>query len=872
MNLTADDPEGRELQLKGCDLEVKGPSSLNLDLSLVTSDDLQLVLEAGDYEVKLDGDCFFETTEESEPEILPAQLLSDRVQKATVKPEQVSQVTFAFLVQNQEVILDTGDLDVDFQVFFENCKEGEKRAISCSKEGMLGDSTLVCQNGKFVEDGQGCVVSTTPPTAAENTVALCLDQSDNDDDGLVDCQDPDCETPLKAAGLSGDLCAATQRRWVGFDGAKEGEPASAVLNTEESKGSRMVFDVAMTGYFTELRAAPHGEIFEKISVPGAARGRDAGTPDLPSIQFDVGVPLGRDFGDDVKFQVQTIKTEDVEGANIWPVVYPSTDTRGAPDSSPEVFVQDQKVYQSSEFPVSRREGVVRGLNLKNGKTVGQVRVPLASLDPSAQKLSLVTKARIILLVPGQYETQPPVSREKFREFEIGLINWRLIKEFYPWSPIFCDRYLAIYPDDSYEAALRPLLSQKRRQGMFVKKTEMSEIESTYGLGCGAIRATIADFEATTPDYCDTYALLVGDTDTIPLCTAPTGDPTDDLYASTDGDDLDEEVYLGRLSVNDPTDLEHQVSKILAYSDSPALFFDYGSSLLWAHKEGAPGKYVGAHETVRTTAYAVSPTFTAHYGSVAGTTDLNVVSMVNNGMGIVAYRGHGSSSSTATGWNQTSEYFNDIDVAMLENPMNKSPVLWSFACTNSKLTQEDSISELWMSMTDTLDNPVGSVSAYGATEPSYTDQNHILDQWMFRAVFDEGLVRQSHAIERAEAQMGAIVGSSNAWLYLLLGDPAMDIRRSYVPLPIISWRLRPEICLSAICEVSGVIQDELKKPLPFARISLVVGADTENPQQFSVYADQNGEFSLQLPELSEPSLDVFVRSDEGASLQQAFALN
>ena len=45
-----------------------------------------------------------------------------------------------------------------------------------------------------------------------------------------------------------------------------------------------------------------------------------------------------------------------------------------------------------------------------------------------------------------------------------------------------------------------------------------------------------------------------------------------------------------------------------------------------------------------------------------------------------------------------------------------------------------------------------------------------------AVYDEGLITQSHAIQRAESQMASLSGSGNAWMYLLLGDPDLQIRR------------------------------------------------------------------------------------------------
>ena len=79
------------------------------------------------------------------------------------------------------------------------------------------------------------------------------------------------------------------------------------------------------------------------------------------------------------------------------------------------------------------------------------------------------------------------------------------------------------------------------------------------------------------------------------------------------------LRLGRLSVDGETDAANQIAEVLAYQDSPSLLSSYDRAALWAHKENAPGKYVGAHEIVRTASYAVAPTFSTHYGHQAGVT-------------------------------------------------------------------------------------------------------------------------------------------------------------------------------------------------------------------------------------------------------------
>ena len=179
------------------------------------------------------------------------------------------------------------------------------------------------------------------------------------------------------------------------------------------------------------------------------------------------------------------------------------------------------------------------------------------------------------------------------------------------------------------------------------------------------------------------------------------------------DDLDEEIYPGRLSVDSEAGLSNQVTKILPYEDSPPLYCCYDRALLVAHKEGAPGKYVGAHESVRAAAYSVPPVFSTLYGSVAGVDDTDVSLAINNELRLVAYRGHGSSSAW-TAWNLVNDNYNGTDVIGLANIGSQSPVVWSLACTNNDLNAADSIGEVWMK-----DPNNRAVSFYGAAVPSYT---------------------------------------------------------------------------------------------------------------------------------------------------------
>lgn len=160
---------------------------------------------------------------------------------------------------------------------------------------------------------------------------------------------------------------------------------------------------------------------------------------------------------------------------------------------------------------------------------------------------------------------------------------------------------------------------------------------------------------------------------------------------------------------------------------------------------------------------------------------------------------------------------------------------------------------------------GASSYYGATRTSYTSQNHVLDEWMFKAVFDEGLLTQSHAIERGEAQMAALSGSDNAWMYLLLGDPDMKIRtknpyRFELKIPEMI-----EIC--KFCELPIQVFDIKGNPVSNALVGLWKPGSKDRPNQpgetwINGYTDHNGYVSLPYSALTEGELFYSVEDEYG----------
>jgi hypothetical protein len=616
-----------------------------------------------------------------------------------------------------------------------------------------------------------------------------------------------------------------------------------------------VLELQIHGLWVEEKLGPDGTVYQKVSVPGLGSHSEIGVPDLPLARFDLAFPT---TAASARLEVAKGDVKTLRDYLIWPQPVPELDHE---EGEPERFERNAEIYALDRaWPFDDGEPEVKTTTMLRSIPAAQVEVWPVRWNPATRDLEVASSVRYTFHHGGEKRSFEAITKERAKLAEKAFANWAIVAKHFPHDLVlYTGDFLIIYPTNAYQDELLPFVQRKASLGFVVTQRTVAEI----GSSCNAIRGAIMAWEAQVPANHDAYVLLVGDEQTIPLCTAPTGVPTDDLYASTNGNDLDEEVFLGRLSVDGEADTAAQIAKILAYETGSALGCGYDRAVLWAHKENAPGKYEGAHETVRNFPYSsVTPDFITRYGSQAGVTDASVVSRVDDGVGVLAYRGHGSSAATATNWNQTGEYFDSADVAALASPLGCPPVVWSFACSNLVLSVEDAIGEIW------LERPASGTHAYyGATVDSYTLQNHVLDEWMFRAVYDEDLVTQSHAIQRAEAQMAAIEGSSNAWMYLLLGDPDMQIRRE--DLTIVLEGLEDIYECTPLCRVRLRIVDELVRPLAGALVGLwkpvLATAAGEGGGEVFInrYADEEGFVEFEIEPRSSGQLYYGVQGGRGS---------
>ena len=657
--------------------------------------------------------------------------------------------------------------------------------------------------------------------------------------------------PLAAALVLVAPALQAQGTWVALDTSPAGTPAEVLLDAAASNTVDSFFDVLVHGFWSEFVTPGDGFTYERITVPGLGRIGQEGAPDLPTARMELAVSTDATT-------LQLVSVVDL-APNVFPGVLPypfgvqATDEAFDPSYNPgpgfsggtaEQFVKDPLVYGgTAAFPAASASGSALVRPWLGSVPHAPASLSPAQWSPATGALSVSGHLRVHYSAVGATQAFPAMTKDRAILAAATFANWSEQGFAFPIDVgTFLGRYLIVTPA-LYLNRLEPFIHHKQLQGFSV---DVITLESLAFVGCGEIRGAIDDWYQAGSPWADHYALLVGDSAVLPTCPSPTLSqlPGDDLYGSPADGDLDEEVFVGRISVDGGDDLSFQLAKIMAYdANTTAQHFD--EALLLAHAEDAPGWFEGAQESVRTASYAEAPSFETLYGSDPATNHLTVNAAINAGVGVVSYRGHGS-ETTFAGWTASGADYHKNEILSLSNK-NDPMVVWSLSCWNNKLQYEltpgeDSIGESWLERRDH-----GAVAHYGSTSISGHYQNDELDAALFQAVFDKGISRHGQAIAWAEDRMDAALPGANAWMYLLLGDPSMRVRHTDPVKLVLELPDEIDVCPAGGggCSISVRVTNTLGQPLAGVLVSAVQTIDAGQQPLFAVsgYTDGNGTATL-----------------------------
>jgi hypothetical protein len=512
-----------------------------------------------------------------------------------------------------------------------------------------------------------------------------------------------------------------------------------------------------------------------------------GQPDLPIISrlLQVG-----DYGN-FDVNILNIQEEEIPAAAAGPM-------RFLDDSEPGVAINElPAVYPDWTAHVSE-PGIMGGVR------VASLSIAPMHYDSQRHVYRVVRHLQVQIVNSGGIGANPlnnhhPIS-EPIAEFcQNSLLNWQ------PGAPSHYGdlrgRYLIIVSDAYYQSPnllfLDTLITWKQKKGYQVLLALKSQTGSTNN----QIKAYIQNvYDSEGPPL--SYVLLVGDvnvTNDIPTFIFHNPNPqfpneydvTDHPYALLEGTDYFPDVFVGRISITNSSDLWNVVTKVVRYEKTPGI--SSPNPNWYINATIVAGNYTDTGLLPLTpvwTSMWIQDKFLAHgftrvdtffwHNSGSSISPYVIRVSIDDGVSWVSYRGF----ADASGWQYP--FFQISDVGQLNNG-SMTPIVTSFVCRTGDFgntTQNPVFGEKWL-IIGTPSSPKGAVAFIGASDlHTNTRYNNPMAAGFYQGVFDENLQHLGQALLRGKMELynsypNEQGSGDNAEFYFhvynLLGDPELDVR-------------------------------------------------------------------------------------------------
>jgi len=343
-------------------------------------------------------------------------------------------------------------------------------------------------------------------------------------------------------------------------------------------------------------------------------------------------------------------------------------------------------------------------------------------------------------------------------------------------------YLIVFAP-AFSGPAADMAQWKTLKGFTVRSVSTSET--------GASTDGIKDYIQNAYDTWDNppeYILLVGDVDEIPTFNFH-GNPSDQNYVQLEGDDFLMDAMIGRLPVENPTEAQTMVNKIIQYERRPELAgSDWQTRALMVagvYASDTPGytvKFCG--EMLEDMGFPApvtvsSPPLPSLHGSQIISNSLNA------GVGMVVYRGWAYGTA---GWDPP--LFTVDNIPGL-NSNNMTPIVMSFVCLNGDYTNSSPcFGEVFVRQGSPEEPGKGAVAFIGNGEHwSHTRYNDAMAISIFENITNEEVTDLGTLLntgkfrfmdyfpnEMSADEFGEESVEFYFHIYNLLGDPSMKIWR------------------------------------------------------------------------------------------------
>ncbi|MFH0867113.1 MAG: C25 family cysteine peptidase [Bacteroidota bacterium] len=534
--------------------------------------------------------------------------------------------------------------------------------------------------------------------------------------------------------------------------------------------------------------------FCELSVPDYGFSNRVGDPKLPMLRKLIEIPYGATVNVSV---ISYSETEyKLSGYGITEKLMPA---------QPPVIKDQMKELSDFEFNLATYASdqfnaddlvSVNVLGTMRGVTIARLDIAPVRYNPVTNTIKVYNDIEVEITFQNGNITGTIANKEKtyspyFESMYFNqLLNYKepVSKDSLTKYPV---KYVIVSPI-TFQTQLQPFVQWKTRKGFTVVEAYTNNPD--VGTTTTSIKNYLQDLynNATPDDPAPSFVLFVGDVAQVPSFTGNTGSHVSDLYYCEYTGDYLPEVYYGRFSATNSTQLQPQIDKTLEYEEytmpDPSFLAECvmiaGQDATYGPLHGDGQINYGTDEYFNTAHGLTSSTYLY---AVSGSSAAAIIDDVSKGVCFVNYTAHGSSD----GWADPAFSISDIS-GLLNN--HKYPLMVGNCCltntfdgncfgeellraadkgalgyiggSNSTYWDED----YWWGCgyKTVVVNPTYDVGTLGAYDRTFHDHGEARSEWY--ASQDQMIFAGNLAVTQSGSS-----GTEYYWeIYHLMGDPSLMI--------------------------------------------------------------------------------------------------
>ncbi len=469
-----------------------------------------------------------------------------------------------------------------------------------------------------------------------------------------------------------------------------------------SSDNSVTVNLQVPGFYATEVTTPQGEA-NIISVPKTVSTASAGEPNLPMIAVPVLI------GDRQHYRIRVV---DAQYTDFTMEVAPSKGDFPRSINPEDVPYTYGEAYSTNAFFPVQNVSLYEPYILRDFRGQNMVVYPFA-YNPVTHTLRVYHNMTVEMYSDG-IDSQNIIDRRSNvvkMDPEIGamyanhFINYG--ESLSRYTPIDETGELLIICHDAFMTAMQPFVNWKKQIG---RPTTMVGT-STTGTSASAIKTYIQNQYNANSNL--THVLLVGDVNQIlgnSYSAGSYGGKSDNIYGQVAGNDLYNDIIIGRFSAENEVHVTTQVNKVIHYErdiNASDTWLTYGMGI--GNNDG-PGHFNEKDwehiENIRTDllAYNYTNVYQEYPGVSGYSSSSSIMSQhINGGVSIIDYCNHGSETSWAL------NSYSNSNVNALTN-VNKLPIVWSVACLNGKYDHsQPCFGETWLrANNNSAEQPTGAV--------------------------------------------------------------------------------------------------------------------------------------------------------------------